>query len=182
MRPEILNSHTFIVKSDWFWYTIQKGHALETDYLFKTVSSLLLFRNTQITFLVDAQQYLDTMDKSSVDRRESMPGGLGQHRKRKRQNPSLVDTTPRSVNKRRSSVSDAGLLSLTGSFLDYTGSPIVKHDSKEANTSLEHAPKKKSMRYNHFMDLFGTESNYVGILHTIVTVWYTTFLHTNWKH
>lgn len=26
------------------------------------------------------------------------------------------------------------------------------------------------MRYNHFMDLFGTESNYVGILHTIVSL------------
>lgn len=26
------------------------------------------------------------------------------------------------------------------------------------------------MRYNHFLDLFGTESNYVGILHTIVTL------------
>lgn len=26
------------------------------------------------------------------------------------------------------------------------------------------------MRFNHFMDLFGTESNYVGILHTIVSL------------
>lgn len=130
----------------------------------------IICNKTQNDIRLTLGQYLDTMDKSSVDRRESMPGGLSQHRKRKRQNPSTVDTTPRSANKRRSSVSDAGLLSLTGSFLDYTGSPIVKHDSKEANTSIEHAPKKKSMRYNHFMDLFGTESNYVGILHTIVTV------------
>ena len=37
--------------------------------------------------------------------------------------------------------------------------------------SAEAIPKKKSMRYNHFMDLFGTETNYVGILHTIVSVW-----------
>lgn len=29
--------------------------------------------------------------------------------------------------------------------------------------------KQKSMRFNHFMDLYSTESNYVGILHTIVS-------------
>lgn len=44
------------------------------------------------------------------------------------------------------------------------------------DASIEHTPKKKSMRYNHFMDLFGTESNYVGILHTIVSVGLATFI------
>lgn len=40
----------------------------------------------------------------------------------------------------------------------------------DAETSVDHTPKNKSMRYNHFMDLYSTESNYVGILHTIVSL------------
>lgn len=45
--------------------------------------------------------------------------------------------------------------------------------STDIECSMEHTPKgkvAKSMRFNHFMDLYGTESNYVGILHTIVTL------------
>lgn len=117
---------------------------------------------------------------SNVDRRESLPTSLNSHthnnnRKRKRLTKAATETTPR-IGKRRSSVSDAGLLSVSGSFLDYTASPsTIKTDgiggvNKEVESSAEHVPKKKSMRYNHFMDLFGTESNYVGILHTIVSV------------
>lgn len=125
---------------------------------------------------------------SNVDRRESLPTSLNSHshnnnRKRKRLTKAATETTPRITGKRRSSVSDAGLLSVSGSFLDYTASPsVLKTDgisgvNKEAESSAEHVPKKKSMRYNHFMDLFGTESNYVGILHTIVSVsrnWFVT--------
>lgn len=107
------------------------------------------------------------------DRRESLPISFNK-RKRKRLSQRLAaDGTPLGAGKRRSSVSDAGLLSVSGSFLDCTTSPD-KHDlSKkvaEAEPSIEHLPKNKSMRYNHFMDFFHTESNYVGILDTIMTV------------
>lgn len=110
------------------------------------------------------------------DRRESLPVSLNMHnnnRKRKRLTRTVIDTTPRGSGKRRSSVSDAGLLSVSGSFLDYTASPSalkIDVNKEQLETSVEHVPKKKSMRYNHFIDLFGTESNYVGILHTIVSV------------
>lgn len=122
---------------------------------------------------------------SAGDRRESLPvslSGQQQHnnkRKRKLLSQKVHDIiTPSGSGKRRSSVSDAGLLSVSGSLLDYTASPgVLKFDggnNKSMDVSLGGGvatePKKKSMRYNHFMDLFGTESNYVGILNTIVSV------------
>lgn len=89
------------------------------------------------------------------------------------------DGTPigSATNKRRSSVSDAGLLSVSGSFLDCTATP-EKHDgSKVITTTLDQdlshelpSAKTMSMRRNHFMDFFHTESNYVGILETICKV------------
>ncbi|XP_037043788.1 protein ECT2 isoform X2 [Bradysia coprophila] len=143
-KPEPKNSETVIVKSDWFWYTIQNGYADEKDHLF--------------------ENYLERIcNVSKTDRRDSLP-----NRKRKLLHLTPADSTPRGLLKRRSSVSDVGLLS--GSLLDYTASPNVKNDIKELDISTE--PKKKTMRYNHFMDLFGTESNYVDILNTITTLFY----------
>lgn len=37
-KPEPKNHNTHILKSDWFWYTIQNGYANEMDYLFGDVS------------------------------------------------------------------------------------------------------------------------------------------------
>lgn len=99
-------------------------------------------------------------------------------RKRKRlsQRLGITDGTPLSgIGKRRSSVSDAGLLSMSGSFLDCTLSPDKhesrgKHLSDSETTIEEKSTKKASMRYNHFTDFYHTESNYVGILDTILTV------------
>lgn len=106
---------------------------------------------------------------------------MNNKRKRKRlsqRTPAGSDFTPVGIGKRRSSVSDAGLLSVSGSFLDCTTSP-EKHDvsnknnihSQEPEKSIIEQPSKNvSMRRNHFMDLYHTESNYVGILDTIATV------------
>lgn len=98
-------------------------------------------------------------------------------RKRKRlsQKPIKEEcSTPKTTGKRRSSVSDAGLLSMSGSFLDCTVSP-GKHNATRGDEKLLHpasppsaiAPAVKSMRFNHFMDFFQTETNYVGILDII---------------
>lgn len=80
--------------------------------------------------------------------------------------------------KRRSSSSDAGLLSVSGSLLDYTASPAdSKHELSakiihpaEKDLVHETSSAKNSMRRNHFMDFYHTETNYVGILDTIVKV------------
>lgn len=86
-------------------------------------------------------------------------------------------------------------MSMSGSFLDCTTSPdkhshlhhgdgtkkgIAESDLLESNQqggqnqsstgTPSQSGKSRSMRYNHFMDFFQTESNYVGILDTIVTL------------
>lgn len=38
-KLDVLSSKTFVLKADWFWYTIQNGYADESDYLFGDVSS-----------------------------------------------------------------------------------------------------------------------------------------------
>uniref|UniRef100_A0A182FD87 Protein ECT2 n=1 Tax=Anopheles albimanus TaxID=7167 RepID=A0A182FD87_ANOAL len=156
-KPETKNKNTHIVKADWFWYTIQAGYANEVDYLFA--------------------DYLESIAHTpAVDRRDSLPVSFNK-RKRKRlsQRTPAEGGTPISIGKRRSSVSDAGLLSVSGSFLDCTTSPD-KHEASKKNVISEVAEasmeqpsaKTQSMRHNHFMDFFHTESNYVGILDTIV--------------
>lgn len=96
-------------------------------------------------------------------------------RKRKRLSQKVIKeecSTPKTTGKRRSSVSDAGLLSMSGSFLDCTVSP-GKHNTTRgddkliASPAVSNLPVVKSMRFNHFMDFFQTESNYVGILDII---------------
>lgn len=105
-----------------------------------------------------------------TERRDSYPISFNK-RKRKRLSRHGGDGTPigTGTGKRRSSVSDAGLLSVSGSFLDCTTSPDKHEVSKGLlEKSQEPVPAKSiSMRRNHFMDFFHTESNYVGILETI---------------
>lgn len=97
-------------------------------------------------------------------------------RKRKRLSQRLAgDGTPlgSGTGKRRSSVSDAGLLSVSGSLLDYSGTPDKNENSAKIignEKDVEIVTKGFSMRRNHFMDFFQTESNYVNILETIVKV------------
>lgn len=155
-KPEPKNTKTHIVKTDWFWYTIQNGYADEGEYLFG--------------------DYLDSIANTpGVDRRDSLPISFNNKRKRKRDRRTPAgEGTPLGTGKRRSSVSDAGLLSVSGSFLDCTTSPDKHEGSKkgipEADASIDQPIKSQSMRHNHFMDFFHTESNYVGILDTIVTL------------
>ncbi|XP_058055313.1 protein ECT2 [Anopheles bellator] len=155
-KLEAKNKNTHIVKADWFWYTIQAGYANEIDFLFA--------------------DYLESIAHTPVvDRRDSLPVSFNK-RKRKRLSQRIpAEGTPLSVGKRRSSVSDAGLLSVSGSFLDCTNSPD-KHEASKRNViseageaPLEQQPaKKQTKRYHYFTDFFHTESNYVGILESIV--------------
>lgn len=199
-KPEPMNENTHIVKPDWFWYSIQNGFADENEYLYKDVSLTVhkrhnraftkiicgnppythLQQNVRSNLCSYHAQYLESIAEPatpSADRRESLPVSLSGHhhnnkRKRKLLSQKVHETTPSGSGKRRSSVSDAGLLSASGSLLDYTASPsVLKFEGgKKSLDASASEPKKKSMRYNHFMDLFHTESNYVGILHTIVSV------------
>lgn len=98
------NSVPHMVKSDWFWYTIQKGIASEDEHRFN--------------------DYIESMTNTpGGDRRDSLPLGMRQ-RKRRRGIPFLGAS-----GKRRSSISDA-TLSVSSSFLDCSNSPSIKCDSK----------------------------------------------------
>lgn len=95
-------------------------------------------------------------------------------RKRKRLHEtlqSLANHQPSpGLHKRRSSVSDAGLLSVSGSFLDCTTSPD-KGIVDGAEPTVPDTPRKGlTARQQVFLELVQTESNYVNILHTIMTV------------
>lgn len=99
-------------------------------------------------------------------------------RKRKRFSQRLQrEGTPITCGKRRSSVSDAGLLSVSSSFFDCTTNSDKLETVKilteaDITNECDQTPAKTqfSMRFNHFMDFFNTESNYVGILETIMKV------------
>lgn len=113
-------------------------------------------------------QYLDSIANTPcMDKRESLPLSCNK-RKRKILQRKQADGTPLGLTKRRSSVSDAGLLSVSGSFLDCTSSPDKSKNVNDQDSVLR--TSTHSMRFNHFMDLYTTESNYVGILETINNV------------
>ncbi|XP_037720033.1 protein ECT2 isoform X3 [Drosophila subpulchrella] len=148
-KPEPKNNHTHILKSDWFWYTIQNGYANEMDYLFG--------------------DYLDSITNTpNTDRRDSLPISFNKRKRKRFSQRIALEGTPLGSGKRRSSVSDAGHLSF-----DCTSSPDKLESEKLLHAEPEVSdatPAKKSMRFNHFMDFYTTESNYVGILDTILNL------------
>ncbi|XP_031342551.1 protein ECT2 isoform X2 [Photinus pyralis] len=154
-RPEI-SSRAQFVKAEWFWTSVQKQICLdEKEYLF--------------------DDYIEQVLSPSA-RRESQPSATpssATRRKRKRLQETLsslaLQPSP-SVYKRRSSVSDAGLLSVSGSFLDCTASPEkCLNDLPESSPAIE-TRKALTARQQVVMELVQTESNYVNILNTIMTM------------
>lgn len=143
-----------IVKAEWFWVSVQnEGCADEKEYLF--------------------EDYLETVLSPNGRRSSETPSTSSKRaRKRKRLREAmcrLVQNESPALHKRRSSVSDAGLLSVSGSFLDCTVSPEKQPDESEAVAS--DTPRKiQSPRQQVFMELVQTESNYVGIIRTIMSM------------
>lgn len=119
-------------------------------------------------------QYLDKVF-SPAGRRESHAAtpSSASRRKRKRLQEtfsSLVHTQSPALHKRRSSISDAGFLSVSGSFLDSTISPS-KEILDGSDPGVDQTPRKGlTARHQVFLELLQTETNYVDILHTIMTV------------
>nr|CAD7426713.1 unnamed protein product [Timema monikensis] len=106
--PEKAPLKAAIVKVEWFWASIQNEVCSdEKDYLF--------------------EDYLESLLSPGRNSAHGTPGSSTRPRKRKRLRDTmsrLLQTESPAVQKRRSSVSDAGFLSVSGSFLDTTpGSP-----------------------------------------------------------
>lgn len=122
-------------------------------------------RQQSLLFFQYIQSVKDEQAEQSERRDSLINFGSKTQRKRRRLSSAILDGTPKSAGKRRSSISDAGILS--ESLIDYTASPD-RHES-----TIKDEAKKFSMRHNHFMDFYNTESNYVGILDTIVKLYKT---------
>ncbi|XP_030754873.1 protein ECT2 isoform X2 [Sitophilus oryzae] len=151
-RPDV-NARAFVVKAEWFWTSVQKEYSLdEKEYLF--------------------DDYIEHAIATPGVRRDSRTGtpSSASRRKRKRIHETLQSlvqqTQSPALHKRRSSVSDAGLLSVSGSFLDCTVSPNDKGLLDKAES--EETPQITSARHQVFLELVQTESNYVEILSIIV--------------
>ncbi|RZC41319.1 RhoGEF domain containing protein, partial [Asbolus verrucosus] len=153
-RPETSSSKIFVVKAEWFWTSVQKELCLdEKEYLYDDY--------VEQTFSPSARRESHQATPSS-----------GSRRKRKRFHETLLPFTHQQspgLHKRRSSVSDAGLLSVSGSFLDCTASPDkALVDGNEA--AIDTPRKGLTARQQVFLELVQTESNYVDILRTIMTM------------
>ncbi|CAG9768830.1 unnamed protein product [Ceutorhynchus assimilis] len=174
-RPDVSAPRAYIVKAEWFWTSVQKECSLdEKEYLF--------------------DDYIEHIVSPGPGRREShataTPSSASSRRKRKRIHETLQSlvqqTQSPALHKRRSSVSDAGLLSVSGSFLDCTASPVSTTSTTKGNRRLsvkaekaiidvsdaqKETPRKNlTARHQVFLELLQTESNYVEILRTIVTL------------
>lgn len=104
-------------------------------------------------------QSVKNVQAEQCERRDSLINYSAKtQRKRKRLSRIVLEGTPSSAGKRRSSVSDAGILS--ESLIDYTPSPDKNESVKTIGDeiSLSEAAKKFSMRHNHFMDFYHTVS------------------------
>ncbi|CAG5095557.1 Similar to ECT2: Protein ECT2 (Homo sapiens) [Cotesia congregata] len=162
--PDLASVRAYIVKAEWFWTSVQnEGAADEKEYLFEDYLESMLSPNASIR--KDSQQAATPTTASTRRKRKRLAETLS----------SLVQNGADSpaVHKRRSSISDAGHLSVSGSFLDCTASPDKQmlDDIPEVEAvNTETARKNLSPRHQVFLELVQTESNYVGILSTIMTL------------
>ncbi|XP_044266147.1 protein ECT2 isoform X4 [Tribolium madens] len=152
-RPETTSPKVFLVKAEWFWTSVQKEICLdEKEYLY--------------------DDYVEqTFSPTRRESHQATPSSASR-RKRKRLHEAVLSLTHQQspgLHKRRSSVSDAGLLSVSGSFLDCTASPD-KALTDGTESSIDTPRKGLTARQQVFLELVQTESNYVDILHTIITM------------
>ncbi|XP_075983082.1 epithelial cell transforming 2 pebble isoform X6 [Anticarsia gemmatalis] len=151
-----------VVKAEWFWASVQNEEAQdERDYLFKDYLDEVSRRSSLGAGAGGAEE---AGAGAAGGEAGATPGHLQRLRKRKLRGGDSA------LHKRRSSVGDAVLLSLSGNLLDCTPSPDGKQLLEESEVPDTVVRKLLSPRQQVFMELLQTESNYVGILHTIVTM------------
>ncbi|XP_035738008.1 protein ECT2-like isoform X7 [Vespa mandarinia] len=162
--PDLASVKAHVVKAEWFWTSVQdEGAADEKDYLFENYLESVLSPTASVRR--DSQQTATPSTASTRRKRKRLAETLS----------SLVQngTDSPAVHKRRSSVSDAGHLSVSGSFLDCTASPdkqLLDDIPEVEAVNAESSRKNRSPRHQVFLELVQTESNYVGILSTIMTL------------
>lgn len=156
--PPPKSYRTFIVKADWFWSSIQYDcRKNELDFRLDDISQQINnSNNNNVTPVGIGNPSLYTTSSSRARKRKIL----------KEKFSFGGDQSPQSAQKRRSSVSDVTRLS-EDSFLDYTFGSTITNDDAESVTSEK---SKHTKRYYKFVELWQTETNYVGILRTIMTL------------
>ncbi|KAI5635343.1 rhoGEF domain-containing protein [Phthorimaea operculella] len=168
VAPEC-SAKVHVVKAEWFWASVQNEEAQdERDYLFKDYLDEVSRRSSvggQGGAAATPEEACGgSNNNAATSTAGSTPAQLQRLRKRKLRGGDAA------LHKRRSSVGDAVLLSLSGNLLDCTPSPDGKQLLEESEVPDNVVRKLMSPRQQVFMELLQTESNYVGILHTIVTM------------
>ncbi|XP_019767152.1 protein ECT2 isoform X2 [Dendroctonus ponderosae] len=154
-RPDVTGPRAFVVKAEWFWTSVQKECSLdEKEYLF--------------------DDYIEHIVSPAARRDSHATPSSASRRKRKRLHDTLQSlvqqTQSPALHKRRSSVSDAGRLSVSGSFLDCTASPAEPGIVEGGDAQVESPRKNVTTRQQVVLELLETEKNYVEILRTIVSL------------
>ncbi|XP_039295848.1 protein ECT2 isoform X4 [Nilaparvata lugens] len=159
--PSQVPASAFVVKAEWFWASVQnEGCVDEKDHLFEDYLESLVSPSRRTPTSLGAPPSAATP--------VSVGGGGARTRKRKRHLQEVMSRmvhhpSPATQGKRRSSISDAGL--------SCTPSPTQPlSDETESLSSDLQRLKHLSPRHQVFLELVQTESNYVGILSTIETL------------
>nr|XP_031831163.1 protein ECT2 isoform X6 [Nomia melanderi] len=162
--PDLASVRAHIVKAEWFWTSVQnEGAADEKEYLFEDYLESVL--SPTISSRRDSQQTTTPSTASTRRKRKRLAETLSSLVQNGADSPAL--------HKRRSSISDAGFLSVSGSFLDCTASPdkpLLDDIPEVEAVNTDSSRKNLSPRHQVFLELVQTESNYVGILSTIMTL------------
>ncbi|KAK9301874.1 hypothetical protein QLX08_005930 [Tetragonisca angustula] len=159
--PDLASVRAHIVKAEWFWTSVQnEGAADEKEYLFEDYLESVL--SPTISVRRDSQQAATPSTASTRRKRKRLAETLSSLVQNGADSPAL--------HKRRSSISDAGHLSVSGSFLDCTTSPDKPLLDEVEAVNTDSSRKNLSPRHQVFLELVQTESNYVGILSTIMTL------------
>ncbi|XP_049887535.1 protein ECT2 isoform X2 [Pectinophora gossypiella] len=164
VAPEC-SARVHVVKAEWFWASVQNEEAQdERDYLFKDYLDELSRRSS----VGGAGAGAGGQEEAGGAGAAAAAGGATPAAQRLRKRKLRGGDS--ALGKRRSSVGDAVLLSLSGNLLDCTPSPDGKQLLEESEVPDNVVRKLMSPRQQVFMELLQTESNYVGILHTIVNM------------
>ncbi|XP_043603536.1 protein ECT2 isoform X5 [Bombus pyrosoma] len=162
--PDLASVRAHIVKAEWFWTSVQnEGAADEKEYLFEDYLESVL--SPTVSARRDSQQAATPSTASTRRKRKRLAETLSSLVQNGADSPAL--------HKRRSSISDAGHLSVSGSFLDCTTSPdkpLLDDIPEVEAVNTDTSRKNLSPRHQVFLELVQTESNYVGILSTIMTL------------
>ncbi|KAI8498895.1 Protein T2 [Branchiostoma belcheri] len=162
-------SKVYVVKQEWFWASIQiEARADEMIYQFKRMET-------------PARDLKPPLGRTPTSR--------GRKRPRLKETTALLaqdsdnDSPLLPARKRRSGAGPGGsdakaMMSMSGSFLDYTETPErmiddddLGLDDSPAPTPVPPTPQKPlSARHQRVLELTQTEKNYVNILQTIVRV------------